>query len=268
MTSRSLLRVVDPRRHLRAYRRWCLSGPLGTITHVATASPVVALTFDDGPDPASTPRLLDILAAHGARATFFMLGTAAERYPGIVRDVARAGHAVGNHSWDHPSFPLISRAERRSQIRRCGHALGAQRSRLFRPPFGQQNFASRIDAALLGYSVVAWNVVVRDWFDRGADQMTRELLDQIRPGSIVLLHDALAGGGLAEEVHPNRDDVLTAVSNVLDALDRTMTFVTVPELLRHGRAQRQPWLVQPSPGFAERLVQRRAQMMPAPPRSS
>jgi len=260
---KAVLRMLVPTRLRRGYRRpWPFTGPLGTITHVVTTSPVAALTFDDGPDPASTPRLLDILSAHGARATFFMLGTAAARYPEIVRDVARRGHAIGNHSWDHPSFALIRSAERREQLRRCAGALGASHAPLFRPPFGQQTIASRIDAARLKYDVVAWNVVGRDWLDLGVDGLTRDLLAQIRPGSIILLHDALAPGGLLEDIHTSRDDMLSAVANVLDALRTTMRFVTVPELLRSGRARREPWLVRPSAGFAERLAQRRAHVAP------
>src|SRR5215470_16653131 len=181
---RSPLRFLDPRRHVAAYRRWLFRGVLGTITHVATDSPVVALTFDDGPDPTWTPRLLEILATRNARATFFMLGRAAAAHRDLVRDVARAGHAIGNHSWDHPSFPLISGAERRAQISRCADALAPHGGRLFRPPFGQQSFASRIDAFVLGYRVVTWNVVAWDWLDHDAEWMTQQLLDRIRAGSI------------------------------------------------------------------------------------
>lgn len=239
-------------------QRWCMGGRLGTITRVETESPVLALTFDDGPDPAATPRLLDILGAYDARATFFMLGEAAARHPEIVRDVARRGHAIGNHSWDHPSFPMIGRAQRLAQIRRCAGAIGTHGMPLFRPPFGQQSLASRIDAFRLGYQVVTWSVVALDWLDRSADQMTKEILGKVRPGSIVLFHDGLAAGGLAGDLHWNRDDMLAAVSNILAALRGTMSFVTVPELLAHGPARREPWLVHPSPQFAERLAQRAA----------
>jgi hypothetical protein len=129
---------------------------------------------------------------------------------------------------------------------------------LFRPPFGQQTVASRIDAFALGYRVITWNVVAWDWLDRDPEWMTRQLLDHIRAGSIVLLHDAIVAGGLEDEPHYRRDSMLAAVSNVLRALGDTMTFVTVPELLRCGRPQRQPWLVQPSAQFAERLARQRA----------
>src|SRR3990172_5069992 len=96
---------------------------LGTVTHVSTHASVVALTFDDGPHPEFTPRLLDILDKHQAQATFFMIGAAAQRYPDLVRRAAQAEHAIGNHSWDHPSFPLITGRERRAQMRACAQAI-------------------------------------------------------------------------------------------------------------------------------------------------
>src|SRR2546422_6863677 len=76
------------------------------LTHVLTEEPVVALTFDDGPDPVNTPCLLDLLSAHHARGTFFMIGVHAHQHPELVSRVAAESHAIGNHSWDHPSFPL------------------------------------------------------------------------------------------------------------------------------------------------------------------
>ena len=80
----------------------------GTITGVTTRDPVAALTFDDGPHPEYTPLLLNILERYQARATFFMIGDAAQRHPDLVRQVAQGGHAIGNHSWDHPFFPSLS----------------------------------------------------------------------------------------------------------------------------------------------------------------
>src|SRR5689334_2752026 len=77
--------------------------PLGSLIRVATREPAIALTFDDGPDPRETPRVLDILKRHGARGTFFMVGKSVEQYPEIVARAAAAGHALANHSWDHPS---------------------------------------------------------------------------------------------------------------------------------------------------------------------
>src|SRR5262245_56809812 len=78
--------------------------PLGSIVRVATHEPAIALTFDDGPHPEETPRVLEILERHGARGTFFMVGKSARRYPEVVARAAEGGHALANHSWDHPSF--------------------------------------------------------------------------------------------------------------------------------------------------------------------
>src|SRR5206468_4992188 len=83
----------------------------GAITHVATGEAIAALTFDDGPHPEFTPRLLDILDKHRARATFFMLGENARRHPDLVQRVAQVGHVIGNHSWDHSVFPSLTRRE-------------------------------------------------------------------------------------------------------------------------------------------------------------
>jgi len=107
---------------------------LGTITGVSTSHPVVALTFDDGPHPDFTPKILEILKRHQARATFFMLGKNAQKHPDIVNNVALGGHAIGNHSWDHPSFPLIGSRERRRQLSSCHHALAPNGGRKIRSP--------------------------------------------------------------------------------------------------------------------------------------
>ncbi|HKV11751.1 MAG TPA: polysaccharide deacetylase family protein, partial [Thermoanaerobaculia bacterium] len=81
--------------------------PLGSLVRVATREPAIALTFDDGPHPEDTPRVLEVLERHGARGTFFMVGQSARRYPEVVARAAAAGHTVANHSWDHPSFRRI-----------------------------------------------------------------------------------------------------------------------------------------------------------------
>jgi peptidoglycan/xylan/chitin deacetylase (PgdA/CDA1 family) len=164
---------------------------LGTITGVRTDEPAVALTFDDGPHPDSTGLLLDILDRHDARATFFMVGEAAARYPDLVKRAAAAGHAVGNHSWDHPSFRLITARERRRQMRACQAALSPSLSPMFRPPYGHQSIASRLDAVWMGYRVVTWTVQAIDWLDHDPDRLLAPLLPRIAPGHIILFHDAI-----------------------------------------------------------------------------
>jgi peptidoglycan/xylan/chitin deacetylase (PgdA/CDA1 family) len=213
---------------------------VGTITHVNTSEHIIALTFDDGPHPEFTPRLLDILAKHQARATFFMLGENAQRYPDLVSEVAKAGHAIGNHSWDHPSFPLISHQERRKQIHACAQALAPYGQPLFRPPFGNLNLSARLDALLLGYQVVTWNIVGMDWLDYEANWLTDQIMNKIRPGSIILLHDALH-----DALKPqffDRTATLTVVEQLLQRLSHSYHFVTVPELLQRGAVKKRYWL--------------------------
>jgi peptidoglycan/xylan/chitin deacetylase (PgdA/CDA1 family) len=221
------------------------------ITHVLTRDPVAALTFDDGPHPLYTPRLLEVLKKHGARATFFMVGEAALRHPDVVRLVASEGHAIGNHSWDHPSFCLISGRERRAQIRACEQVIAPYAARLFRPPYGHHNVGVWLDATRLRYTVVAWNVSARDWRSDDATWMAEQLINQIRPGSVVDLHDSLFNA--VAERYFDREPMLTAVNTVLERMSSAFRFVTVPELLRHGRAMRD-WLSPPDPEYLSRLV--------------
>jgi len=223
----------------------------GTVTSVSTQDPVVAITFDDGPDPTFTPGLLEILGRHGARATFFMLGESARKYPGLVREVASAGHAIGNHSWGHPSFPAVSRKERRRQIRACDQALAPHGVRLFRPPFGHQNRETFIDAFLLGHQVVLWNVDSEDWLDHNGQLIAERVERETTPGSIILFHDAL--GVVLDVRHVSRERSLDAVDRVLDRLGGRFRFVTVPELLRHGRPRRIEWNFLGSPDLFEML---------------
>src|SRR5207249_1177090 len=135
--------------------------------------------------------VLELLDHYDARATFFMVGAAAQQHPDLVRRVAEMGHAIGNHSWLHPSFDSIGGHRRRKELHACQRALAPYGRPLFRPPYGHQIVASRLDAWLLGYQVVAWNCTVVDWEDNNPDRMAGRLLANIKPGSIVLLHDAI-----------------------------------------------------------------------------
>ena len=207
--------------------------PCGTLVRVATGEPAFALTFDDGPDPDETPRALDVLAAHGARATFFMVGRRAETHPQLVASVAAAGHAIANHSWDHPSFPRLDRGERESQLRRAAAALAPHGVPLFRPPFGEQNLASLLDARRAGFEIVGWDVSSEDWRDAPADHLVGRTLRRLRRGSIVLFHDSLY---VTEDArYRDRAPMRAALATLLARLAPTHRFVTVPELLRLGR---------------------------------
>lgn len=209
---------------------------LGTITHISTREPIAALTFDDGPHPEFTPRLLEILEKHKALATFFMLGKNARRYPELVKRVAQAGHVIGNHSWDHPSFPLITSRQRRSQMRACAKSIAPYGQKLFRSPYGHLSLISRFDTLLLGYQPIAWNLSARDWLNHDAKWMVNRIVDQIQPGSIILFHDAL--NDFLEQRYADRLPTLQAVNLILEQLDNDYRFVTIPELFMHGHPQR------------------------------
>jgi peptidoglycan/xylan/chitin deacetylase (PgdA/CDA1 family) len=213
---------------------------LGVVTGVATHRPVVALTFDDGPHPENTPALFDILAKYDARATFFMIGELAIRYPRVVRAAVRAGHVVANHSWSHLSFPLLTARERYEQLRRCKEALAPYGAMLFRPPYCHQSLGSRWQALCAGYEVVAFNVHAEDWLTRPAEWMSDRLVRQTRPGSIIILHDNIYHSALTDS-EPDRKPMLRALDDALERLQRRFRFVTVPELLRLGRPLRENW---------------------------
>jgi peptidoglycan-N-acetylglucosamine deacetylase len=227
---------VGLRERIKGYRN-VVDRRIGPISHVATDEPVIALTFDDGPHPLFTPKLLEILAKHGAHATFFMLGTMAQKRPEIVREAALQGHTIANHTTDHPSLPLISRRERWQQIKSCSKALAPYEQKFFRPPYGQRSIGACIDAAMLGYSTIAWNVHAFDWLDHEAEWMANHLVSLIQPGCIIALHDALYH--VLDKQYADRTPTVRAVELLLERLAHKYRFVTVPELLRHGVAQRQ-----------------------------
>lgn len=213
---------------------------LGTITHVVTEAPVAALTFDDGPHPIYTPLLLDVLARHKAKATFFVIGQQVRQHPEIVRRMLDEGHALANHTFDHPFFLKLSSEERRRQLRECARAIGPRATPMFRPPRGHQSVQSRVDIMRAGYDVVTWNLHAEDWRRHDAEWMAARLVGGMKPGSIVLLHDAIWDP--QEEGVTDRRPVVAAVDLVLNRLDRKFRFVTVPELLRYGRAGRVNWV--------------------------
>lgn len=211
---------------------------MGVITHVETDVPAVALTFDDGPHPHWTPRLLDLLARHRAKATFFMVGEMAARHPDLVARVAAAGHAIGNHSWNHPSFPAVAVSERSAQVARCASVIPVGPRKLFRPPFGDLDWRAYPQLIAKGYAVIAWSVSSSDWRRGDASQIVDAVERQLKPGSIVLMHDHLFAYSTEDET--SREPMLLALECVV-ARGR-FDFVTVPELLLLGRPQRRLWL--------------------------
>lgn len=154
----------------------------------------VWLTFDDGPKPGTTPKVLDVLAAHGITAVFFLIGKQAALHPELVKRIAREGHRIGNHTYNHPKLTSLSRARVKEEIVKTEQLIKPYVSgrKLFRPPYGAHNAMVDDVTASLGYRTIIWNVDTVDW--NRAYQPTRWVqhgIDQIkaRSESVVLNHD-------------------------------------------------------------------------------
>lgn len=189
------------------------SGPLDLKRTTGTSK--VALTFDDGPHPVWTPKILDRLRAADVRATFCLIGTAAQSHPELVVRIVRDGHTLCNHSWHH-EFELgtLPEAEIRANLKRTNEAIRRAvpdaQIRYFRHPGGKWTPAAVKVARELGMASLHWDVDPQDWAKPGADVIAQRVITKSRPGSIVLLHD---GGG-------DRDGTLKALSEILPALKR------------------------------------------------
>lgn len=201
----------------------------GPISDVRTTTRVAALTFDDGPNPTYTPWLLEVLARRRAKATFFMIGSAARAYPEIVRAVAAAGHAIGNHSQTHPDFLKVRHGRRIAEIRACSESLGEHETKIFRPPFGRENFASHLAARSLGYQVAKWTVSTGDWEAISSAEIYARVRAKLRPGAIVLLHD-----GSARDPSADRSAMVEAVDRLLGEAD-DYRYLTLPDLFALDR---------------------------------
>jgi len=191
----------------------------------------LALTFDDGPSPTWTPKLLDTLASHGVHATFFLLGGFAQQQPDLVRRIAAGGHLIGNHSWSHPDLSRTSARRVREELARTSDLLeqtvGAP-VRYFRPPFGARRPVVFRIARDLGLMPVLWNTMTNDWSEPAADQITARLAEKIdrltakgRAVNIVL-HD---GGHHA--LSTNREPSVTAADQLIARYKPVHRFVTL-----------------------------------------
>jgi peptidoglycan/xylan/chitin deacetylase (PgdA/CDA1 family) len=162
------------------------------IRKLASGGRVVALTFDDGPNPDATPAILDALRARGVKATFFILGRHAERWPDLVKRVADEGHAIGNHGYFHRKLHFKSPAYVRDDLTRgttmIERASGVKPA-LFRAPHGFRSPWVTAIATSLGQRTVGWSLGVWDSDRPGVDAIARKTIDGTRPGSILLLHD-------------------------------------------------------------------------------
>ncbi|HLR02039.1 MAG TPA: polysaccharide deacetylase family protein [Virgibacillus sp.] len=182
----------------------------------------VALTFDDGPSSEVTPRVLDTLAKHGAVATFFMLGTEVEAHPETAKQVANAGHEIGNHTKNHTDLTTLSPEGIQSEINDTSNTIEqatGTRPYLVRAPYGAYNDSVIQTIAANGDALALWSVDSKDWQSRNANAVYNEVLQNVTSGSIVLMHD----------IHPTTADALDDLLTSLE--ERGYQFITVSQLL-------------------------------------
>ncbi|MCX6997199.1 MAG: polysaccharide deacetylase family protein [Kiritimatiellaeota bacterium] len=208
--------------------------PPGSLAYyVPVAEKLVALSFDDGPNDPCTPALLDVLDKEKAPATFFLIGANAERHPDIVRRMAQAGHAIGNHSWEHPRYDRLAPDEIRQQLRKTDELLEkltGVKPLLARPPYGLYGPGFFDICRTEGLVVGGWSAEAHDWNPHTPEQLVQLLLDQTAPGVIYLLHD-----GMETNDGPHRVASVQAVALLVPELKRRgYRLVTIPELLRHA----------------------------------
>ncbi|MFI3242757.1 MAG: polysaccharide deacetylase family protein [Akkermansia sp.] len=163
------------------------------ISSVSVSGKYVALTFDDGPHPTYTPKILDILKKYNAKATFFILGSRAKSHPSIIARTVAKGNEVGVHTWNHPSLTKCSYATVRKEMEDTIHAVQAASNytpRTMRPPYGAIN-ANLVNffAQEYGMSTIMWSIDTNDWRKPGVQAVINEAVNKARPGSIILLHD-------------------------------------------------------------------------------
>jgi peptidoglycan/xylan/chitin deacetylase (PgdA/CDA1 family) len=183
----------------------------------------IAITFDDGPNAELTPKLLDMLKERGIKATFFVVGKNVEEYPGIVARMATEGHEVANHSWSHPALTKLGVESFRKQIENTNEAIAkatGKRPVLMRPPYGATSVSlnKRLNEQF-GLKVILWSVDPLDWKYRNSNRVYNAIIQNTRPGSIILAHD----------IHAT---TVAAMPATLDALlAKGYKFATVSELI-------------------------------------
>lgn len=195
----------------------------------------LALTYDDGPNDPHTLRLLEVLAKHEVPATFFLIGRYVKQRPDIVREVVRAGHVIGNHTFTHPLLIFKSESGIREELTSCraaiqdavGNAFTGKSSNLFRPPFGGRRPAVLRVARELGLEPVMWNVPSYDWKAATAETIERNVSRKIRGGDVILLHD-----GGHKEMGADRSQTVQATDHLIATYkSEGFDFATISEML-------------------------------------
>jgi peptidoglycan/xylan/chitin deacetylase (PgdA/CDA1 family) len=216
--------------------------PVGSINGTRGSLPEVALTFDDGPDPAVTPHVLDLLRDSGARATFFVLTDRAARHPMLVRRILAEGHELGLHADRHERLsevPALALSRRLRAARKLLQDVSGAPVRLFRPPFGAQSLASYLAARSSGLDVVVWGPYAEDWVQASPEVVAARGLNGLQSGDVLLLHDGLV---VPDGERVPTFDRMRAFELILDGMaERGLRPTSVSGLLGAGRTRRTAW---------------------------
>lgn len=209
---------------------------------------VVALTYDDGPNPPYTQRILDVLRREHVHATFFVVGRAVEAYPQVVRREIDDGNALGNHTWSHGHLVLYDSTQLRQTLDRTDRAIYAatgQHTRIMRPPYGARDWLVLDEARHLGYTPVMWSVPLpNDWEYPPAPLIAKRVLRYVGDGAIIDLHDGNRGivcspkAKVAARICDRSSDVEATRLIVQSLKVRGYRFVTIPELLQMSAVRR------------------------------
>lgn len=187
------------------------------------SAPFVAITFDDGPHPQNTPRLLDMLKERNIKATFYVIGKSVEAHPQIIRRMVAEGHEIGNHTWSHPNLTKLSQSAVEQELRKCEAAIAkaaAVRPRTMRPPYGAFTQSQRVWAFdNFGYPTILWDVDPQDWKRPGVSVVANRIVSNTQNGSIILAHD----------LHKTTVDSMPRALD--DLLRKGYKFVTVSQLI-------------------------------------
>ena len=204
----------------------------GTIFYYPHNDKVVALTFDDGPSPIWTPKILDELKKANIKATFFMLGEHVAKYPEVARRVAEEGHEIGNHTYDHHVLLYYKLEELEKEIKdteRIIQKVTGKTTRYFRPPKAWLTAQEKKKINELGYKVILWSLNSKDWVTFDDKYIVKYIVRHIKSGDIILFHDS---GGVFGTEGGDRYETVKTIPRLVEALTKKgYRFVTISELL-------------------------------------
>jgi peptidoglycan/xylan/chitin deacetylase (PgdA/CDA1 family) len=204
-----------------------------SIFRINTTEKLVALTFDDGPSPTWTPKILDELKKANIRATFFMLGEHVAKYPEVARRVAQEGHEIGNHTYDHHVLLYYKPEELVKEIKdaeRIIQEATGRTTRYFRPPKAWLTAQEKKTIEELGYKVILWSLNSKDWVTFDDKYIVKYIARNVKSGDIILFHDS---GGVFSTEGGDRHETVKTIPRLVEKLHRMgYNFVTVGELLK------------------------------------